>query len=273
MADFREIETGLIDLAPERLRTVSEDIAEALASSIAQRGLINPVTVRGPGAEGRYALVCGAHRLRAHRLLGRGTIPAMVVEADGYEAILLEIAENAVRNDLSKLDRAMHIVRWREVWEQKYGPIQRGGDQTAKLAVWSEALGVSGWTQYAQERIGLSERAIRRAQEIALRIRPELRAALSGTPEADNQQILLSFAHNMREADQLRAAEMIAAGAPVREALRANGGQPSANGGARVARCIAAFGRLNRAERAQFAAAMAPALRAALAEAEARGDA
>ncbi|PKP85840.1 MAG: chromosome partitioning protein ParB [Alphaproteobacteria bacterium HGW-Alphaproteobacteria-2] len=270
MAEFREIETGLVDAAPERLRAVSEDIAEALASSIAQRGLINPITVRGPGAEGRYVLVCGAHRLRAHRLLGRETIPAMVVEADGFDAILMEIAENAVRNELSKLDRAMHIVRWREVFEQKYGPVKRGGDQSANIALWSEASGFAGWTVYAQEKIGLSKRSIMYAQEIALKIRPELRAALSGTPEADNQRILLRFADNVPEEFQLRAAEMIRSGAPVREALRATGGDVEKNGGARAAKAIAAFSRLNRAERAEFASILRRALHAALADAEAR---
>lgn len=270
MAEFREIETRLVGLSPERLRAVSEDIAEALATSIAQRGLINPVTVRGPDAEGRYEIVCGAHRLRAHQLLGRETIAAMVVEADGYDAILMEIAENTVRNDLSKLDRAMHIVRWREVWEQKYGPVQRGGDQTANIAVWSEELGVTGWTQYAQEKIGLSERSIRYAQGIALKIRPELRAALSGTPEADNQRILLRFAEAVGPEGQLRAAGMITSGAPVREALRATGGDVARNGDARADRAIAAFDRLNRAERAYFASTLRRALRAALADAEAR---
>lgn len=270
MSELHDIELALIDPGPDRARPVSEDIAQALATSIAQHGLINPITVSGPDADGRYRLICGAHRLRAVAMLGHDRVEASVTQATGYDAILMEIAENAVRNDLSKLDRAMHVVRWREVWEQKHGTVRRGGDQSAKLALWSDEVGFSGWTAYAQDRLGLSKRSIMRAQEIALKIRPDLRRALSGTPEADNQLVLLRFS-DMGEEGQQRAAEMIRAGTPVRDALRGNGGEPAKNGGAAVSRAIAAFSRLNRRERAAFARTLDDQLRAALADAEA-GD-
>ncbi|WP_273758479.1 chromosome partitioning protein [Bartonella sp. AU55XJBT] len=43
-------------------------------------------------------------------------------------AALLEVAENLFRNELSVIDRALFVQTYRELWEKKYGEIQRGGD-------------------------------------------------------------------------------------------------------------------------------------------------
>ena len=59
---------AITDIAvPERLRAVEEEHAIAIAQSIVEHGLINPITVRAtPAAKGgKYTLVAGAHRLRA----------------------------------------------------------------------------------------------------------------------------------------------------------------------------------------------------------------
>ncbi|UNF36525.1 ParB/RepB/Spo0J family partition protein [Bartonella krasnovii] len=129
MARFQEISLDLI-VVPERIRPVDDEHAKALAQSMAREGLMNPITVRHtPNAkEGHYTLIAGAHRLRAAELLGYSAIDAVVVQADKENAALLEVAENLFRNELSVIDRALFVQTYRELWEKKYGEIQRGGD-------------------------------------------------------------------------------------------------------------------------------------------------
>lgn len=61
MAEFKSISVSEI-VVPDRIRPVDEDQAQAIASSIASDGLLNPITVRHtPNAKGgKYTLVAGA---------------------------------------------------------------------------------------------------------------------------------------------------------------------------------------------------------------------
>ncbi len=129
MAQFQKLALDVI-VVPERIRPVDDEHAKALAQSIVREGLMNPITVRHtPNAkEGNYTLIAGAHRLRAAELLGYSDIDAVVVQADKENAALLEVAENLFRNELSVIDRALFVQTYRELWEKKYGEIQRGGD-------------------------------------------------------------------------------------------------------------------------------------------------
>ncbi|UTO29266.1 ParB/RepB/Spo0J family partition protein [Bartonella harrusi] len=129
MAQFQRLSLDVI-VVPERIRPVDDEHAKALAQSIAREGLMNPITVRHtPNAkEGNYTLIAGAHRLRAAALLGFREIDAVVVQADKENAALLEVAENLFRNELSVIDRALFVQTYRELWEKKYGEIQRGGE-------------------------------------------------------------------------------------------------------------------------------------------------
>lgn len=72
---------------------------EALASSIHESGLLQPVSVRQMGD--RYQLIAGERRLRAHRLLGKQTIEAIIMPVDESEMATLALAENIDRADLS----------------------------------------------------------------------------------------------------------------------------------------------------------------------------
>ncbi|MFI5286098.1 MAG: ParB N-terminal domain-containing protein [Candidatus Dormibacteria bacterium] len=60
----------------------------ALRSSIASRGIIEPLLLRRRGAD-RFEVVCGSRRLRAARDLGQSHIPAIVRELSEREALLV----------------------------------------------------------------------------------------------------------------------------------------------------------------------------------------
>jgi len=198
MADFKTIRIDQIAI-PERLRAVEEDHALAIAQSIVEHGLLNPITVRWTPAAGKgqtpYTLVAGAHRLRGTVLNDDSEIEAMVVEADQAEAQLIEITENLFRNDLSVIDRAVFVQSYRDVWEQKHGKIEPGRPANrANLAQLISDEAEAGFSQHVADRMGFSVRTTKRLSQIAKRLHPTLRAALRGTPSADNQTLLLKLA-------------------------------------------------------------------------------
>ena len=114
--------TAFGDLAHSgRLRTVSldmiapnrhqprtrfdEDSLVALASSIRERGILQPPVVREL-SEGAYELVAGERRCRAARLAGRETIDVLVSDHDDAAALQDALVENIARDDLSPVEAA-----------------------------------------------------------------------------------------------------------------------------------------------------------------------
>ena len=81
---------------------------EALASSIEENGLINPITLKKL-EKNRYFIICGERRFLAFKLLGRETIPAIIKNPDSIELSSLALVENTQRSSLSFLEEAMAI--------------------------------------------------------------------------------------------------------------------------------------------------------------------
>lgn len=197
MAEFKTIPLDKI-VVPERLRAVEEDHAFMISQSIGRVGLLNPVTVRAtPRAERPYTLVAGAHRVRATELAGKREIDTIIVKADKLDGQMVEIEENIFRNDLSALDRAIFVQRYRELWEEKHGQIKRGNPEltnSANVAELAEETAQGHFFRRVSERMGLSRRGVEYAQFIGQKLSPELRARLRGTPDADNQSLLIKLA-------------------------------------------------------------------------------
>ena len=78
---------------------------EALAASIKENGLIQPLVVR-PIEDGRYRLIAGERRWRACRMAGLREAPAVILEADELRAAQLTLIENLQREDLNPLEEA-----------------------------------------------------------------------------------------------------------------------------------------------------------------------
>jgi len=127
MAEFKSIPVAEI-VVPERIRPVDEDHAKTIAASIASKGLLNPITVRHtPKAKGgKYTLVAEAHRLRAIEINGAEAIDVVLVKTDKDSALLLEVAENLFRNELSVIDRSVFVQTYRELWQKQNGEIKAG---------------------------------------------------------------------------------------------------------------------------------------------------
>lgn len=80
---------------------------EDLASSIREQGVLQPILVR-PDSSGKrgYELVAGERRLRASKLAGKDSIPAIVREVTDEQSLALALIENLQRENLNALEEA-----------------------------------------------------------------------------------------------------------------------------------------------------------------------
>ena len=82
-----------------------EEALQELADSIAQHGVLQPVTVRALDG-GYYQIIAGERRWRAARMAGLDEIPARIIEADDRKAQELALVENLQREDLNPMEEA-----------------------------------------------------------------------------------------------------------------------------------------------------------------------
>ncbi len=96
-----------IDPNPRQPRTRFDDESlEALAASIREVGILQPIVVGPAGPDGRHILVAGERRLRASKLVGLDQIPAVVRDSDEAARLAESLIENVQREDLGPLEEA-----------------------------------------------------------------------------------------------------------------------------------------------------------------------
>ena len=104
--ELRELPIELIAPNPRQpRRRFDEESLQALAGSLRERGMLQPVLVH-PLAGGTYELIAGERRWRAARMAGLQTIPAMVRSGEDAESLELALIENMAREDLSPIEQA-----------------------------------------------------------------------------------------------------------------------------------------------------------------------
>lgn len=87
-------------------RTVfDEEALQELSESIAQHGLLQPITVRKLDS-GYYQIVAGERRWRASRMAGLTEVPVRVIDADDQKVQELALVENLQREDLNPMEEA-----------------------------------------------------------------------------------------------------------------------------------------------------------------------
>jgi len=86
-------------------QSFDQDKIAELAESIESQGILQPLLLR-PRAKGGYELIAGERRLRAAKLLGMKTVPALVREVDDVAALELSLVENLQREDLDPIEEA-----------------------------------------------------------------------------------------------------------------------------------------------------------------------
>ena len=103
-----------IEIAQQcRMRPITE--IAALAVSILQNGLLQPISVRRVGLH-KYQLVAGERRLRACRLAKLDKVPAILADYDDSESAALGLLENLQRSQLDPFDTARGIKEVIRLW-------------------------------------------------------------------------------------------------------------------------------------------------------------
>ncbi len=86
-------------------RSFDPEALQALADSIAQYGLIQPIVARKLDG-GYYQIIAGERRWRAARMAGLSEVPVRVLEADDRRTAELALVENLQREDLNPIEEA-----------------------------------------------------------------------------------------------------------------------------------------------------------------------
>jgi ParB family chromosome partitioning protein len=105
-SELRDLPVELVTPNPRQpRRDFDEQSLVALADSLRERGLLQPLLVR-PLPGGTYELIAGERRWRAARLAGFETVPALVRPQDDAESLELALIENMAREDLTPVEEA-----------------------------------------------------------------------------------------------------------------------------------------------------------------------
>jgi len=104
--ELRQLPVELIEPNPRQpRREFDEETLEALAGSLGEQGVLQPVLVR-PKAGGTYEIVAGERRWRAAQMAGLASIPALIREREDAAALEVALIENMAREDLNPIEEA-----------------------------------------------------------------------------------------------------------------------------------------------------------------------
>lgn len=171
-----------LSIAPDELRELSE--------SIRLHGLIQPIAVVRTDAG--YTLISGHRRLEAHKILGRDTVRANIIDADDDDLAVLALIENVQRSDLHPLEIALAI---------SHEPFVSMRDDMI-----SSALGYS-MTKLRNIRaiLRLSKNAQEYLKLITQSIGVEILVEVQKLPERIHHDVLLEYVKGKQTREDIRA--------------------------------------------------------------------
>ena len=107
-AEFQDIPIEWINVGPwQPRRRFDKAGLDELASSIRQKGIVQPILLRPtPDQPSRYQLVAGERRWRAAQLAKIHQVPAIIRELSDAECYEVAVIENIQRSDLSVIEES-----------------------------------------------------------------------------------------------------------------------------------------------------------------------
>lgn len=104
---------------------------QELAASIAQYGILQPLTVRR--RDGGYELVAGERRLRAAKIAGLQEVPCILLSVDEEQSGMVALVENLQRRDLDYIEEAEGLARLMRLYglNQEQAAARVGKSQSA----------------------------------------------------------------------------------------------------------------------------------------------
>ncbi len=204
------IQIDKIKVSLGRREALPEHIEE-LAKSIAEVGLLNPITV-----DRDYTLIAGLHRLEAAKSLGWAEIECTVSTLEGLQAELAEIDENFVRRDLSAVEFGDLLLRRKEIYETLHPETKAGVAQAVGM---NRAIGNNvaekfsatskPFVQDTAEKLGVTPRLIRRQIQTSKNLTAEAKDVIRHSGVSKEMAFKLS---RLAPEQQEEAAELIVAG-------------------------------------------------------------
>ena len=195
-----------IKINPGRREALPERVAE-LAKSIAEIGLLNPVTL-----DRANTLIAGLHRLEAAKLLGWDEVDYTVSSLEGLRAELAEIDENFVRTDLSAIEYGDLLLRRKEIYEALHPETKNGGDRKSEKIRSAKCTSdfSKSFVNDTAEKLGVNPSTIRRQVQTAKNMTPEAKAIIrdSGAKVTKKDAMKLS---RLKPEQQKDAASQLAA--------------------------------------------------------------
>ena len=223
---------------PGDRRALQPDKVADLAQSMKVLGLLSPIAVRWvrrevtlPNAltvKGAYHLVYGLHRLTAARQLGWTEIPCQILfsstatidtpdapkmQGNDRQALMVEIAENLHRAELTALERSEHIAAWIKLIEEN----PQGSGEAEEISGELDRRGSGrpkGGRSAAAREIGISEADARRSERIAA-LPEKAKAEAKALGLDDNQVALLKATRAVDPVSALRNHATVSKDAPL----------------------------------------------------------
>lgn len=149
-SSINEIELSKISVNPNQPRREFDPVAmQELADSIAEIGIIQPVTLRQL-SENAYQIIAGERRYRAAIQAGLKTIPAYIRTADDENVMEMALIENIQREDLNSLEIALayqHLLEQYELTQERLS--ERVGKKRTTIANYLRLLKLPAQIQVA----------------------------------------------------------------------------------------------------------------------------
>ena len=103
---IEELDVNIVVPNPNQPRKIFDEAKlQELSESIKKHGLLQPITVV-ESSDGKFTLVAGERRLRAHKLAGIDTIKAIITNIEELQLRELALIENIQRDDLNIIELA-----------------------------------------------------------------------------------------------------------------------------------------------------------------------
>ncbi len=121
-SNIGEVDVMLIKPNPDQpRREFNEESLRELADSIAQIGIVQPITLRDTG-DGFYTIIAGERRWRACQMAGLERVPAYIRTVDDENMMEMALVENIQRQDLTALEVALayqHLIEQYELTQEQ----------------------------------------------------------------------------------------------------------------------------------------------------------
>jgi ParB family chromosome partitioning protein len=123
---------------------MKEESLQELATSIKERGVLQPILVRRK--EGVYEIIAGERRYRAAKMAGLQEVPAIIRDADDRECLELAMIENLQREDLNPIEVATVYQRFVEEFGYTHeGVAKKIGMERSSVSNYLRLLKLPGW--------------------------------------------------------------------------------------------------------------------------------